>query len=37
MAVLTRFEGWSKEEVNVLVSGARKDARDPKVHTLADL
>ncbi|KAE8419823.1 S-adenosyl-L-methionine-dependent methyltransferase [Aspergillus pseudocaelatus] len=36
MAVLTRFEGWSKEEVNVLVSGARKDVRDPKVHTLAD-
>ncbi|KAE8133574.1 S-adenosyl-L-methionine-dependent methyltransferase [Aspergillus pseudotamarii] len=36
MAVLTRFEGWSKEEVNVLVSGARKDVRDPKVHTVAD-
>ncbi|KAB8226133.1 S-adenosyl-L-methionine-dependent methyltransferase [Aspergillus novoparasiticus] len=36
MAVLTRFEGWSKEEVNVLVSGARKEVRDPKVHTLAD-
>ncbi|EIT75170.1 methyltransferase, putative [Aspergillus oryzae 100-8] len=30
MAVLTRFEGWSKEEVNVLVSGARKDARTLK-------
>ncbi|PIG82056.1 hypothetical protein AARAC_000267 [Aspergillus arachidicola] len=36
MAVLTRFEGWSKGEVSVLVSGARKDVWDPKVHTLAD-
>ncbi|KAB8202628.1 S-adenosyl-L-methionine-dependent methyltransferase [Aspergillus parasiticus] len=35
MAVLTRFEGWSKEEVSVLVSGAKKDVRDPKVHILA--
>ena len=37
MAVLTRFEGWSKEDVNILVSGARKDVRNAKVHTLADL
>ncbi|KAE8376118.1 S-adenosyl-L-methionine-dependent methyltransferase [Aspergillus bertholletiae] len=36
MAVLTRFEGWSQEEVNHLVSGARKDIRNPDVHPLAD-
>ena len=33
MATLTRFEGWSKEEVNVLVSGAKRDVRNPNVHT----
>ncbi|KAE8152654.1 S-adenosyl-L-methionine-dependent methyltransferase [Aspergillus avenaceus] len=36
MAVLTRFEGWSKDEVSVLVAQANKDIRNPKVHGLAD-
>ncbi|KAF7585566.1 hypothetical protein BBP40_010648 [Aspergillus hancockii] len=37
MAVLTSFEGWSKKEVSTLVSQAKKDIRDPKIHTLTDL
>ncbi|KAL1967723.1 hypothetical protein VTN77DRAFT_2980 [Rasamsonia byssochlamydoides] len=36
MAVLTRFESWSTEEVKALVAEAKKDARNPKVHSLFD-
>lgn len=32
LAPLTRALGWSKEEVLVLVSKARKDLRDPSIH-----
>jgi len=32
LAPLTRFLGWSTEEVQVLVAGARKDIRDTGIH-----
>lgn len=37
MAVLTRFESWSPEEVTVLAAGALSDAKNPKIHGLFDL
>ncbi|KAL1869265.1 protein transport protein bet1 [Paecilomyces lecythidis] len=37
MAVLTRHAGWSKEEVQVLVSKTRNDARNPAIHALFNL
>lgn len=37
MAVLTRYAGWSKEEVTVLVAKTRSDARNPAIHALFDL
>jgi hypothetical protein len=37
MAVLTRYEGWSKEEAAVLVANARRDARDRSIHSLFHL
>ncbi|KAL1966263.1 hypothetical protein VTN77DRAFT_4616 [Rasamsonia byssochlamydoides] len=36
MAVLTRYEGWSKEEVSVLVAKTKSDARNPTIHALFD-
>ncbi|KAJ9273733.1 hypothetical protein DTO212C5_12 [Paecilomyces variotii] len=36
MAVLTRYEGWSKEEVKILASKTRSDARNPDIHGLFD-
>ncbi|KKA25125.1 hypothetical protein T310_0830 [Rasamsonia emersonii CBS 393.64] len=36
MAVLTRFESWSPEEVTVLAAGALSDAKNPKIHGLFD-
>ncbi|KAL1963448.1 hypothetical protein VTN77DRAFT_8349 [Rasamsonia byssochlamydoides] len=36
MAVLTRYEGWSKDEVTVLVAQTRSDARNPKIHAFFD-
>ncbi|KAK2756460.1 hypothetical protein FQN54_005353 [Arachnomyces sp. PD_36] len=36
MAALTRVEGWSKQEVEVLVAHTRADAKNPKVHTQFD-
>lgn len=37
MAVLTRFESWSPDEVTVLAAGVLKDAKNPKIHGLFDL
>ncbi|KAL1961519.1 hypothetical protein VTN77DRAFT_1640 [Rasamsonia byssochlamydoides] len=36
MAVLTRFESWSKEEVSVLVSKAQSDVRNRAIHSMFD-
>ncbi|PGH18106.1 hypothetical protein AJ79_00734 [Helicocarpus griseus UAMH5409] len=36
LAVLTRYENWTPEEVQVLVAKARADARRPDVHVLFD-
>lgn len=36
MAVLTRFKGWSAEEVKILAAKVLKDARDPAIHTVFD-
>ncbi|KAL1987799.1 hypothetical protein VTN96DRAFT_2202 [Rasamsonia emersonii] len=36
MAVLTRFESWKPEEVEVLAAGALRDIKNPKIHALAD-
>ncbi|KAL1962386.1 hypothetical protein VTN77DRAFT_9725 [Rasamsonia byssochlamydoides] len=36
MAVLTRFESWKPEEVEVLAAGALNDVKNPKIHTLYD-
>ncbi|KKA24215.1 hypothetical protein T310_1754 [Rasamsonia emersonii CBS 393.64] len=33
MAVLTRYAGWSKDEVTVLVAKAMNDSRNPKIHS----
>lgn len=37
MAVLTRYEGWSKEEVGILVAKTKADVRNPKIHALVNL
>ncbi|EEH04745.1 predicted protein [Histoplasma capsulatum G186AR] len=37
MAVMTRYEGWAPQEVQILTSKARSDARRPDVHVLFDL
>jgi hypothetical protein len=37
MAVLTRYEGWSKEEATILVANAKRDARDRSIHSLFHL
>jgi hypothetical protein len=37
MAVLTRYEGWLKEEVSILVSKTRTDSRDRNIHGYLDL
>lgn len=31
-ALFTRILGWSKEEIEVMVAGIRKELRDPSVH-----
>ncbi|KAL1962435.1 hypothetical protein VTN77DRAFT_9706 [Rasamsonia byssochlamydoides] len=36
MAVLTRFESWSVDEVTVLASDAKRDVRNRKIHTIFD-
>ncbi|KAL1980063.1 hypothetical protein VTN96DRAFT_4682 [Rasamsonia emersonii] len=36
LAVLTRHEKWSPEEVNVLVAKTRSDVRNPNIHPLFD-
>ncbi|KAL1963447.1 hypothetical protein VTN77DRAFT_8348 [Rasamsonia byssochlamydoides] len=36
MAVLTRYAGWTKDEVTVLVAKTRNDARNPAIHGLFD-
>ncbi|KAJ9270770.1 hypothetical protein DTO212C5_3267 [Paecilomyces variotii] len=33
MAILTRYKGWSEDEVRVLVDKTRKDAKDRDIHT----
>jgi hypothetical protein len=37
MAALTRFESWTKEEVDILVAKTRADAKNPKIHVQFDL
>lgn len=37
MAILTRFESWSPEEVEALSAKALSDAKNPKIHALLDL
>ena len=37
MAVMTRKEGWSPEEVSVLCEQTRKEMRSPKIHCVFDL
>ncbi|KAL1963991.1 hypothetical protein VTN77DRAFT_7666 [Rasamsonia byssochlamydoides] len=37
IAVLTRYESWKPEEVEVLATQAVKDAKNPKIHALIDL
>lgn len=37
MAVLTRYEGWSKDEVTILVAKARTDAKNRDIHSLFHL
>lgn len=37
MAILTRYEGWAPQEVQILTSKARSDSRRPDVHVLFDL
>lgn len=32
LAPFTRIHGWSREEVSVFVTGARKDLNDPAIH-----
>ncbi|KAL1987707.1 hypothetical protein VTN96DRAFT_2547 [Rasamsonia emersonii] len=34
LAVLTRYEGWSKEEVTILSAKSRNDIRNPKIHSM---
>ncbi|KAL1966353.1 hypothetical protein VTN77DRAFT_4495 [Rasamsonia byssochlamydoides] len=36
MAVLTRFESWSPEEVTVLAAQAVSDTKNPKIHAVFD-
>ncbi|KAL1966607.1 hypothetical protein VTN77DRAFT_4018 [Rasamsonia byssochlamydoides] len=36
MAVLTRYSGWSKEEVQILAAKTRTDARNRQIHALFD-
>ncbi|KAL1964136.1 hypothetical protein VTN77DRAFT_7224 [Rasamsonia byssochlamydoides] len=36
MAVLTRFESWKPEEVEVLAAEALNDVKNPKIHGLFD-
>lgn len=36
MAVLTRFEGWTKDEVSILVSKTKSDIRNHKIHAMLD-
>ncbi|KAL1986789.1 hypothetical protein VTN96DRAFT_5654 [Rasamsonia emersonii] len=36
IAVLTRFESWSPEEVKVLAAQALNDVKNPKIHPLYD-
>lgn len=37
MAVLTRNEAWSKEEVAVLAAKTKEDAHNRNIHALFDL
>ncbi|KAL1847749.1 hypothetical protein Plec18170_008410 [Paecilomyces lecythidis] len=37
MALLTRQEGWLKDEVSVLVAKAKEDSKNRKIHGLLDL
>lgn len=37
MAVLTRHEGWSKEEVSILVAKAKNDSQNRDIHGLLNL
>lgn len=32
MAVLTRYEGWTEDEVNILVAKTKNDARNRDIH-----
>jgi len=37
MAVLTRFESWAPEEVEILAAQALNDAKNRKIHAMLDL
>ncbi|PGG99485.1 hypothetical protein GX51_06305 [Blastomyces parvus] len=37
MAVMTRYEGWAPQEVQILTSKARSDSRKPELHVLFDM
>jgi hypothetical protein len=32
MAIFTRFQGWSREEVEVFVVDVRKEMKDTRIH-----
>ncbi|KAL2223280.1 S-adenosyl-L-methionine-dependent methyltransferase [Thermoascus aurantiacus ATCC 26904] len=36
MAVLTRYEGWSKDEVSILVARTKNDAKNRAIHGIND-
>lgn len=37
MALLTRFHGWSTDEVKILAARTLKDARDRSIHAVFHL
>lgn len=37
MAVLTRYQSWSAEEVNVLAAKTKKDLWNPRIHGIINL
>lgn len=37
MAVLTRYEEWSKDEVSILVARTKNDAKNRAIHGINDL
>ena len=37
MALFTRMLGWAPEEVNIFLAQVRKEAKDPKIHSMYHL